>query len=98
MIPIEIIPTVVPKNAGEFADAVAVASPFASSIHLDVGDSVFTNTLSWPYAEDGAFAPFGLALGTCPVEVHLMVKDPLEVGNSLAQAGAQRIIAHVGSV
>jgi pentose-5-phosphate-3-epimerase len=92
---IEIIPTVVPKDAGEFADAVAAVKGFAGSIHLDVGDGVFTSAISWPYAAPGEFTQPGFALEALPTEAHLMAKDPRGVGVALAQRGIARVIGHI---
>jgi ribulose-phosphate 3-epimerase len=92
---IEIIPTVVPRDAGEFGDAVAAVQAFAPWIHLDVSDGVFTHAISWPYAARGEFMQPGFALEALKTEAHLMVKDPGDVGVALAQRGILRVIGHI---
>ncbi len=95
---IEIIPSVVPEHAGDFADSVEIIKAFAPWVHLDVDDGLFTKTLTWPYVEPGLFSATPLMFSTLPVEAHLMVQASEDVGNVFVAGGAKRIIAHVETI
>lgn len=96
---IEIVPTCVPTSAEELAGWVSRAKAYASSVHLDIDDGLFAPHLTWPYTGNGIYAPFDLsALAGMTTEVHLMVKNPRDIGNAFARAGADRLIAHLESL
>ena len=92
---IEVVPTVVPKDAAEFAAAADIVRKFSRSIHLDIDDGVFAGAPTWPYLPSGDFKPFDLRAAGVSVEAHLMVKDPREAGDALASAGASLIVGHI---
>ena len=69
--------------------------PFASILQLDIMDGVFAAGISWPLMPDDFE---GLALPHAEEifwEVHLMAKEPLELGLNFIRAKARRIIGHV---
>lgn len=68
---------------------VHLAAQFASMLHVDVADGVFTFHKSWNHPE--AWAGLGVAT---PFEVHLMVEDPLHHALPWLKAGAKRLIIH----
>lgn len=93
---IEIIPTYVPRDSEDLAAGAAKIRTFASSIHVDVDDGIFAPHLTWPYVTEGEFKAFDLAsLAALDVEIHLMVKDPRDIGVTFARGGAGRIVAHI---
>jgi ribulose-phosphate 3-epimerase len=67
-----------------------LASEFASMLHIDVADGVFTFHKSWSNPE--AWKGLGIKL---PFEVHLMTADPVEQARRWLEAGAVRIIPHI---
>ncbi len=89
-----IIPTCVPKTSDDLSIAAEKFRPFAQEIHLDINDGIFASPRTWPYAEDG-FGEIDLStLAGFEVGVHLMVADPLAIGEAFARAGAVRVTAH----
>ena len=101
---IEIIPTnTCPPDLTELARRSEEFAKFASHVQLDVADGVFVPATSWPYAE-GQLAELqelsdkGLPHGDeVSYEVHIMAKEPKDVGVHLAQAKVERIIGHIES-
>ncbi len=101
---IEIIPTnTCPSTFAELSEQSNAYATYASWMQLDVGDGVFVPAISWPYGE-GQWEDFehmatkGEHLpcaDTMSYEAHLMVEDPLHVGELLARVGCRRIIAHI---
>lgn len=93
---IEIIPTCVARERQDLASSLQKIRAFATAVHIDVDDGIFTPHISWPFMSAGAYAPFDLsALAGMTAEVHLMVEDPREIGCAFARAGAFRVIGHV---
>ncbi|MDO8551963.1 MAG: hypothetical protein Q7S01_00360 [bacterium] len=103
MAEIEIIPTnTCPPDYSELARRSESFSTFAPVIQLDLDDGVFAPVVSWPYhkgqweevetmAKGGEKLPFS---ETMKYETHLMVQEPVRIGEMLAQMGCARIIAH----
>ncbi len=95
---IEIIPTnTCPPDLVELARRSELFAEFAPQVHLDIDDAKFAPVLSWPYfsGQWGERAqPLPLA-DSLRYETHLMVHDPLEIGESLARAGCFRIVPHI---
>lgn len=101
---IEIIPdNTCPPDFVELTRRSARLAAFSPRVQLDVGDGVFVPETSWPYLE-GQWAGFEAMVQsgqrlpfseTLEYEVHLMVNDPVRIGELLAQAGCKRIIPHV---
>ncbi len=96
----EVIPTVVPGDIGSIASYAAQCAAFASWLHVDIADGTFAPNTTWPFALPGQESELGnfRALIEMPpqlnLEAHLMVSDPLSLGESLARAGFARITAH----
>lgn len=92
---IEILPTSVPRTRDDFLFDARTISTFTNRMHLDVTDGAFTPGFSWPYYERGMLGEVTFA--DAPplfIEVHLMVKEPRDIGLRFIDAGARRIIAH----
>lgn len=104
MTEIEIIPTnTCPPDFAELSRRSEVFSTFSRQVHLDIDDAIFAPVLSWPY-QNGQWAELeALASGgqTLPFsermkyEAHLMVEDPLRIGELLARTGCRRVLAHI---
>jgi len=101
---IEIIPTnTCPPDLAELSRRSKVFAGFSPWVQLDLDDGAFAPQLSWPYREE-QWGELEAMIGNSHVlpysdtlnyEVHLMVEEPLRVGQLLTRAGARRIIAHV---
>ena len=93
---VEIIPTCVPKSAGDLANASRAIRAYASTIHIDITDGTFTSSCTWPYHKKDTYSSFDLSgAHELEKEIHLMVQDPREIGIQFARAGAFRILGHV---
>lgn len=103
---VEIIPTnTCPSDFAELTRRSEAFSKFAPQVQLDIDDGIFAPELSWPY-QPGQFAEFEkmAAAGerlpfadSLKYEIHLMVKEPLHIGELLIKMGASRLIAHIES-
>jgi ribulose-phosphate 3-epimerase len=100
---IEIIPTnTCPPDFAELSRRSQIISGFAKQVQLDVDDGVFAPEISWPYRE-GQWAEFeAMAVkeqilpqgDIMKYEAHLMVEEPMRIGELLARVGCTRILAH----
>lgn len=101
---IEIIPTnTCPPDFAELSRRSLIFAGFADQIQLDIDDGAFAPELSWPYLS-GQWAELEeMAVGAQKLpcadklayETHLMVEEPLRIGELLARVGCMRVIAHV---
>lgn len=101
---IEILPTnTCPSDLTELGERSKLFARFAHEVQLDISDGAFTPALSWPYREGQWSEIESLAekknalpyADTLAYEAHLMVEEPLRVGQLLAQIGCSRLIAHI---
>jgi ribulose-phosphate 3-epimerase len=95
---IEIIPTnTCPPDLAELASRSKAFAAYAPVVQLDIGDGNFVPARSWPYGEGQMDGEWGALTGTPQLqyEVHLMVKEPREVGRRLVRAGASRMLGHL---
>jgi len=101
---IEIFPTnTCPPNFAELARRSEAFAKFAPCVQLDIDDGVFAPEISWPYQEGQwteleEMAARGKALPyseTLKYEAHLMVEDPLRIGELVARVGCARVLAHI---
>jgi ribulose-phosphate 3-epimerase len=67
---------------------VRASEEFAPEVHIDVTDGSFVEKCSVPIADLAETRP------EIPVELHLMVKEPLDVINQLAKTSVKRVIVH----
>lgn len=99
-----VIPTnTCPPDAAELerrsAQFAAMFSDSAQAVQLDIADGSFAPVVSWPYfhgqmseLERGARLPYADQM---QYEIHMMVRDPLQIGVHLARAGALRLVPHI---
>jgi len=94
---IEIIPTVVPESHDDLVRRLHTIGAFTRHVHVDVDDGVFTQRVSWPYTQPGMFFDIQDPTldGAMKPDVHLMVQDPFEIGQSFIRAGVGGVIAHI---
>jgi ribulose-phosphate 3-epimerase len=101
---IEVIPTCTsPQTLDEIEERIGRFKEFSRWVQLDLDDGDFAPMLSWPYHEGqweeleqcatGArHFPHGTSVR---YEAHLMVEDPVRIGELLSRAGVARILAHI---
>ena len=94
---VEVVPAnTTPQDLAELARRTRLFGEFSSTVHLDVADGAFVPALSWPY-QGGQWAELESMASTSVLpqsdtvryEVHLMVEDPLRVGELFARAGCK---------
>ena len=87
-----IAPSILTADLGRLADAVAAAEAGGADVmHIDVMDGQFVPQISFgPLIVEAVREAVGL-----PIEAHMMVADPLEQLEPLAEAGAGRLIFHL---
>ena len=97
----EVIPTIVPGDIAAITSYAAHCAAFTSWLHVDIADGTFAPNTTWPYALPGQESELGNFRATVQLphtlalEVHLMVSDPLSLGEALARAGFARIAGHI---
>lgn len=88
---IRISPSILAANPDDLAhDAAKPKAAGADFIHIDVGDAEFIPTT----AIDAGKAEIAARAAGLPLDVHLMVKRPLEFIPTYAKLGAKRIAIH----
>ena len=87
-----IAPSILTADLGRLADAVAAAEAGGADVmHIDVMDGQFVPQISFgPLIVEAVRKAVSL-----PIEAHMMVADPLEQLEPLAEAGAGRLIFHL---
>lgn len=95
--PVDIVPTVVPRNRDELEGAIRAVSPFSKKIHVDIDDGLFVPQVTWPYIGTDMYdCNVDISgLGEISIEAHLMVRDPKMIGTDLARASVKTIIGHI---
>ena len=98
-----VVPTILTASREDLEQKLERVRGLADTVQIDVVDGRFASPPSWPYAEAGALS--GLSgesgwlaeLGRFRYEVDLMVERPEETAGAWVEAGATRIVAHIGS-
>lgn len=85
-----IIPTILEKTWEEIEAKFEIYKNFANSVHIDFIDGKFTESLTLLDP-----APFSKYAQYFELEAHLMVEEPINYLDSLAQAGFKKFIGHV---
>jgi ribulose-phosphate 3-epimerase len=103
----EIIPATMPRNLEELHVTAQEVAVFAQLAQIDVMDGDFVPSVSWPYLNRDQWRELEEIVETKGVlpssdvlsyEAHLMVSDPLRIGELFARAGVRRIIGHIESL
>lgn len=97
-----VLPAIMPTSYEDLVRATALFDTQVPWVHIDIMDGVFVPATSWSYNEEYRAQGTGhsIDLPTTKVlqyEVHLMVQNPVEIGNACIVAGAKRVIAHIES-
>ena len=87
-----IAPSILTADLGRLADVVAAAEAGGADVmHIDVMDGQFVPQISFgPLIVEAVRQAVSL-----PIEAHMMVADPLDQLEPLAEAGADRLIFHL---
>lgn len=90
---VEVVPAILVHDEAELAERVLQIRGLVSMAHYDVMDGIFVpnTTLSDPSAVMARLAPL-------PVEVHMMVDDPIRKLAAWQAAGVHRFVIHAESV
>jgi ribulose-phosphate 3-epimerase len=83
-----IIPAIFTDDADALVRMLRASEEFAPEVHIDVTDGSFVEKRSV------AIADLAGMRSEIPVEVHLMVKEPLEAIHQLTETSIRRIILH----
>ena len=86
---VSIAPSMLGADFGKMREAAELVAPHSSYLHMDVMDGHFVPNLTM--GVDLVKALSGIA----PLDVHLMVTDPLNFINDFHEAGAEIISVHV---
>jgi ribulose-phosphate 3-epimerase len=86
---VSIAPSMLGADFGKMREAAELVAPHSSYLHMDVMDGHFVSNLTM--GVDLVKALRGIA----PLDVHLMVTDPLNFINDFHEAGAEIISVHV---
>lgn len=85
-----IIPAILENNWEEIQKKLEICSSFASDIHIDFIDGEFAENKSFL-----EFEPFKEYRQRFNLEAHLMVKEPIDYLEKLAEAGFGTFVGHV---
>ena len=85
---VSIAPSMLGADFGKMREAAELVAPYSSYLHMDVMDGHFVPNLTM--GVDLVKALRGIA----PLDVHLMVTDPLNFINDFYEAGAEIISVH----
>jgi ribulose-phosphate 3-epimerase len=85
-----IIPAILEDNFSEIKNKLEICTQFASAVHIDFIDGNFAENKSFM-----DFEPFKEYRQTFNLEAHLMVNEPINYLDKLADAGFTTFIGHV---
>ena len=85
-----IIPAILEENLEEIQKKLEICSSFASDIHIDFIDGEFAENKSFL-----EFEPFKEYRQRFNLEAHLMVKEPIDYLEKLAEAGFGTFVGHI---
>lgn len=86
---VSIAPSMLGADFGKMRDAAELVAPYSSYLHMDVMDGHFVPNLTM--GVDLVKALKGIA----PLDVHLMITDPVDFIDDFYDAGAEIISVHV---
>jgi ribulose-phosphate 3-epimerase len=93
----KVMPALMPNSFSDLEKLVDNVSSFSDWVQLDIMDGLFVPSKNWPYinktpAREVRDNPLPESVS---FEVHLMVKNPKEIGVAFVESGARRIIPHI---
>ena len=86
---VSIAPSMLGADFGKMREAAEMVAPYSSHLHMDVMDGHFVPNLTM--GVDLVRALNGIA----PLDVHLMITDPINFIDDFCEAGADIISVHV---
>ncbi|HRN96256.1 MAG TPA: hypothetical protein PLD54_02320 [Candidatus Levybacteria bacterium] len=87
---IEILPGILEQTWEAVEQKLLLTQTFAHSVHVDIIDGVFVQNTT--FLDPAPFAPFAEKL---TLELHMMVKNPIEYIEPFAKAGFTRFLGHI---
>jgi len=86
----EILPGILEQSWDEIEKKLQLAQTFAQTVHIDIIDGVFVNNKT--FLEPSPFTPYATNL---QLELHMMVRNPIEYVEPFAKAGFTRFLGHI---
>jgi ribulose-phosphate 3-epimerase len=90
---VEVIPAILVKDYSSLRKEIKKVEPYIDWVQLDIIDGLFAPNRTWYNPEELLAEEF-----LVKIEVHLMVKNPLEKIDSWIEGGVKRIIVHIESI
>ena len=87
---LEILPGILEHSWDEIEKKLQQAQTFAQSVHIDIIDGIFVNNKT--FLDPSPFTPYAKSL---QLELHMMVKNPIEYVEPFAKAGFTRFLGHI---
>jgi ribulose-phosphate 3-epimerase len=86
----EILPGILEHSWEAIEQKLLLSQSFASSVHIDIIDGEFVNNIT--FLDPAPFTPFSKKL---TLELHMMVKNPIQYLQPFANAGFTRFLGHI---
>src|SRR3989344_4229172 len=86
----DILPGVLKKDWNAIEEKIKIAKPFAKAIHVDLLDGEFASNIS--FLDPKPFAKYSKDF---LLELHMMVKEPIDYLDAWANVGFRRFVGHV---
>lgn len=87
---LEVVPGILEKSWEEVEQKIALLSPFAKILHIDIADGILANNTTFLDA-----APFAKYKDKFFLEVHMMVENPIDYVDDYVDAGFKRLLGHI---
>lgn len=101
---VKIIPAIMPNDYEEFSSKASLVKGLVEWVQLDVMDSKYTKSISWPYSNADHFDDILSGDEGLPFwedfdyELDLMVSNPYDEALKWASTGVSRIILHLKTI
>lgn len=86
----EVIPGILERNWDDIQHKLETVRPFAKTVHIDIIDGVFVDNKTFLDPE-----PFSEYKDIFLLELHMMVKNPIQYLEPFAKVGFKRFIGHI---
>ena len=96
-----VVPAIIPTSKEHLFATLAPLRGVAKDIQIDLVDGIYAGTPSWPLSAHDSFQEMCAAITELShdfsIEVDLMVEEPEHYVDQLIEAGASRLVIHIGS-